>query len=218
MMNFRTITQALIDVLGMYADDAFRVVGYPGQSKAASEVKGSNRSVQVFFTDGEFPQSKGRWTGPVRFEPTWQIELTASSAASLDLSVMSSDSATATERAAALAALQEASYEADQSFDELVELAYQILMDGTNIDLKLGKGVLSSRWVSRVSKNEPQERGSLVVLTGLIEYRCVTSEDLTGATPVAVNTDDDGTGFIDITVDIDGDDVEKTGVIVSQTE
>lgn len=208
MMNFRTVNQAIIDTLGAAAAGRFQVVGYQRQVKSAQEVKDNSRMVQSFYAAGDFPKSAGRQTGPVQHNMTFSIGLTVSAPARVNLSAINDPNATAGQIATALAALQEGADAADILFDELAEIVYQILMDGRNFDLGLSKGTLSKRWINSIRKNQPAPEGALVVLTGTVEYSCNTVEDTPGDTGTAG-------GIISTVVDIDGDDVERTGVEVN---
>lgn len=209
-MKFRTIQQALVTILGDASASRYQVVGYQRQVKSAEEVQNTDRMVQVFFSQGEFPRSKGRLTGPVQHIPTFSIGLTVSAAANVDLSVINNPASSAAQIATALAAMQEAASVVDESFDELADIIYQILMDGLNYDLGLSKGSVSNRWVNSIRKDNPVPQGALLILTGSIEYEVQTAEDITGDTGTPAN-------ILSTTLDIDGDDVERTGVEVDNT-
>lgn len=208
MMRFRTVSAALVDLLGASAAGRFTVVGYQRQLADASQLRGNNRRVQCYYTSGEFPKSSGRQTGTTQHVLTYNIDLSVSAAAKANLAVINSPNSTPSQIATALAAAQEAAYLADASFDELVDHVYQILMDGRNFDLGLPVGTISKRWVDSVRKDDVEEHGSLVVLTGRLQYTCQTAEDITGDTGTAC-------GVISTVIDIDGDDVERTGVEVT---
>lgn len=207
MMNFRVIQQALIDTLGAAAAGRFRVTGYRGQGHDAKEVKGDKRMAQIYYSSGEFPKSKGRQTGDTQHVITYNVDFSVSAAAKADLTVLNNPGSTPAQIQAALTASTDAAFEADVLLDELAEFTYQILMDGLNFDLGLSVGTMSSRWVDRFVKGAPQQHGSLVVLTGQIQYSCQTAEIMsgdTGVTPVAP--------LITTNLDIIGDDVEQTAV------
>lgn len=205
VMNFRVVNQAIIDTLGLSANGLFRVVGYRGQGKAAEEVKNNLRSVQSYFSNGEFPKSAGRQTGPTQHNMTFGIGLTVSAPARVNLSAINAPGATSGQIAAAMSAMTEAAYNADILLDELYELVYQILMDGRNFDLNLPVGTMSNRWVGSLQKDDPNPRGDLVVLTGTLTYTCNTVESPAGATGTIANS-------VTTVLDIIGDDIERTGV------
>jgi len=207
MMNFRVLQQALIDTLGAAAKARFRVTGYRGQGYDAKEVKDNNRLVQAYYASGDFPKSKGRFTGDTQHVMTFNVDFSVSASAKADLSVLTDSGATPARVQAALTASTDAAYEADVLLDEVIEYAYQILMDGRNVDLGLPVGTMSSRWVDRAVKGAPQPHGSLVVLTGQLQYSCQVVEEVTGDEGVLA-----GSGSVTTQLDIDGDDIEQTFV------
>jgi hypothetical protein len=213
MMSFRTVNQALIDTLGAAAAGRYQVVGYRRQGKSASEVKGNSRMVQVYYSGGDFSRSGGRQTGATQHAPTVTIGLSVSSPAKVNLSLINSEAATQGQRVIALAALQEAAYLADGLWDELAEIVYQVLMDARNIDLGLSRGTMSNRWVESIKKDSPEPNGELVMLTGVMTYAYNCVEDVVGDTGVPATGE-----WISTQLDIDGDDVEQTGVNVRQVD
>lgn len=181
-MKFRTIKSELVSLLGLEAAGAFRVIGYQSQAQSAEEVKGNNRLVQVFFERGNFNKAKSAFNSDVGFAPNYRIYFTVSQPAKVDLATLNSETSTPAEKQTVLANLHEAADLVDQSMDELFELVYQILMDARNQDLGLGAAVMGDRWISELAKDEPIERGDLVVLTGSAFYSCSIDESITGAT------------------------------------
>lgn len=206
MMNFRTVTTAIQTILGNAAAGRFRVVGYEGQGQAGSEVLNSNRSVQVFYNQGDFSKSSGRQTGSTQHAMAFEIGLSVSAKARLNLAVINNPASTAGQIASAMSAMQEASYVANNSFDELADIVYQILMDGRNFDLGLSVGTMSNRWIDSIKKDNVLPQGELVVLTGAIMYSCNTVEEVVG------DTGTEATGGIGSQLDIYADDVERTGI------
>lgn len=208
MMNFRVISEALTSVLGAAAGGRFAVMGYRRQGSDAAEFRGTGRRVQAYYASGDFPKSSGRLTGDTQHMLTYHVDLSVSAAATMDLDAINNPNATPSQIAAIMAAGLDANFRADQSFDDLLELVYQILMDGRNFDLGLPTGTVSSRWVGSIQKDDPQPRGALVMLTGRLQYTCQTAEVITGETGVPCQS-------IGTIVDIVGDDVERTGVEVA---
>ena len=209
MMNFRVVTAALIKVLGDSALGRFTVTGYQGQGLAASQVRGAKRNAQVYYQAGDFPRSSGRaYYGSSDHHLNLTIGLTVSAAAACNLDVLAAAQSTAQQRSDALSAMQAAEYNADMLMDEFIELVYQIVMDGRNIDLGLPVGSVSDRWIDNVKKGDPLPQGTLVTLTADVTFSCRTVEDVIGDTPVLMA---DG-----VTVDLlmPGDDVQRTGVTV----
>lgn len=210
-MNFRTIKDSIIDnVLGPAEAGRFQTIGFQRQTTDGEEVLGSNRFVQCYYSSGDFSKRGGRLNGPTQHDITFRIDLTVSSAAEGDLSVINNPASTPEQVSAALAAMQEATALADASLDELIDIVYQIIMDGRNIDLGLDKGTVVDRWITDASKDQPVPQGEFVVLTGAIRFTVRTAEQIPGDTGIAAN-------IFDTVIDIEGDDVEKTGVTVVNT-
>lgn len=181
MMNFRRINKAIAQLLGDAALGRFTVTGYEGQSKAASEVRGKKRNVQVCFTQGDFPKGSGRAYGATDHQMTFTLGFTVSAAASCNLAVINADPpALPAAISTALTAMQDATEVAGEFMDEFFELVYQILMDGRNIDLGLPVGTVTDRWVTTLKKDNPLPMGALLVLTGEAHYTCRTIEAITG--------------------------------------
>lgn len=181
-MNFITIKNSIINILGTAEAGRYQTIGFQRQTKAAEEFKDTNRMVTVYYNRGDFPKSSGRNTGPVQHHITYRIELSVSKAAKADLTVINNPGSTPAQIAAAITAAQEAAQLADVSMDELWSIIYQVLMDGNNIDMGLAVGVVANRWVDFFQKDEPRPRGSLVVLTGNANLTLRTAEQITGDT------------------------------------
>lgn len=205
-MNFRIVTTAIQTILGNAAAGRFRVVGFQKQGQAGSELLNNDRSVQVYYADGDFPKSSGRQTGSTQHNMSFEIGFSVSAKARLNLSAINNELATVSQLAAAMSAMQEASYVANSLFDELSEIVYQILMDGRNFDLGLPRCTISNRWVESIKKDPVLPKGEIVVLTGALIYSCNTSEAVVGDTGVLM------TEGIGSQLDIYYDDVEKTGI------
>jgi hypothetical protein len=211
MMKFREIKQALVDTIGDAANGRFVVIGYQRQTKSSESVN-QNRLVQVYYFRGELPKSGGRLTGPKNHEMTFNIDMTVSASAEADLATLNDAGSTAAQRQTALANIKTAAEKADDELDELIDIIFQILYDGRNLDLGLTRGAFGSRWVPEIQKNTTIEEGQFVLKTAMLQYTCKTDEEVTGAVPTQP-----ATVTFDTTVDIDGDDVEKTGVTVETT-
>lgn len=211
MMLFRTVKNSIIEnVLGPAETGSFQTIGFQRQVKNASEVLGVNRFVQVYFKSGGFSKSGGSISGPVLHDITFQIDLTLSTGAQGDLAVITDPNSTAPQVANAISLSQESSQLADESFDELVDKVYQILMDARNYDLGLTAGTVANRWINQINKNQPEPRGEYVTLTGSMLLTCRVSEAVDGDPGVT------GNKIHETTIDIIDDDVEKTGVTVQE--
>ena len=180
MMMFREVKKALIEVLGDNSDGLFRVLGYQKQNKNSNAVKDNKRLVQVYYEDGQFPKSAGRFKGPKTHDLSYSIDVTCSSAAQGAVNVLNSESATAIQKAAALAEIKTAAERADESLDEVIQAVYQILMDARVSGIGLDQGAVSSRWIDRIQKDTTLENGDLVVRTANMKYSCRVQEIVSG--------------------------------------
>lgn len=206
MMQFRTVKTALQTILGDQAESRFQVIGYQRQSKSSDEMLGNNRIVQVYYADGNFPKS-GRIRGPKFHDITIEIDMSASAAAQVDISILDSTTATAIQKAEALAALREAAEVADTQLDEIIDAVYQIVMDARNEELGLTVGEISNRWVDRIQKDTLLERGDLVVKTANMKYTCRVIEDVPGDLGTEPET-------VELESEINVGDSEGAGVLV----
>ena len=203
-MNFRIVKNAVQDLLDNNAAGRFRVIGKQVMSKSADELLNNDRLVQVYYSDGNFPKSAGRLHGPKTHDITIEIDMTASAGAVGDLSILENPDATAIQKAGAIAAIREASDEADAKIDELIDIVYNIIMDARHEGLLLDKGIVSSGWIERIQKDTLLERGEFVVKTANMKYTCRVQEYVSGDignTPATVeiysnlpNDGDTGTG------------------------
>jgi hypothetical protein len=211
MMLFRVLKKNLTTILGRAAGGRFKVFGYQQQSISADEVSGDNRRVQVFYGAGEFSKGKASLNGPVQHEIDFRVELTVSAAAKGNLAVINNPVSTEQQIQAALASVYTAASRADESMDELIEIVYQILMDGRNIDIgMIGLPVaVSDRWVSSIAKGDTVPQGEYVILTANIGFKCQAKEEVPGDIGQEVSQ-----AYFENVVDLDGDNNEKTGVIV----
>ncbi len=209
-MNFRIIKDQIANnILGPAEVGRFQTIGFQRQSTGAAEVLGNLRFVQLFYSSGIFSKSGGRQTGPTQHDITFNVWLTVSAESELDLSTINNESSTPEQVSAALLAEKEACEVADASLDELIEIVYQILMDGNNIDMGLSKGIVSNKWVGSITKDQPTTSGDYVVLTGSMPLTLRTVEDVPGDTGTTIE-------IMNTTIDIDNDDTEKTVVEVDQ--
>lgn len=213
MMNFRTIKTNIVNLLAAAEVGRFVTIGFQRQGSSANIAKGNNRTVQVYFQNGDFPKNKGRLTGPVQHDITYIIELTTAAPAKVDLSVLDNLGSTPAQKSSALAAMKESAEEADNLFDELAEIVYQILMDARNIDLG-SSFTVANRWIPNIRKDDPLNRGELVTLTGTMSLTCSIDEQVTGDTPV------DGDKVFNTTTQVSYDEnddpIDDAGVIVDQ--
>jgi hypothetical protein len=158
----------------------YQVVGYQKQGTSAIETNANDRLVQVFYVSGSFPKSGASLQGPIRHEMTFRVQLTASRAASVDLSVLENPSSTDLQKSAALAAVTRAASLADDSFDELLSAVFGVILDNRDLDFGMDPPG-ASRWIQGFSKNPPNKVGGYVTITGSFDVQCNYFEALSGA-------------------------------------
>jgi hypothetical protein len=179
-MQFRTIKDAIVSILGAAEAGRYRTIGYQERSQAATEVLNNNRSVSVYFSSGDLPKSGGSLTGPFKHDATYKIDLVVSKSAQGDLATINNPASTPAQLTTALANISEATALADGSLDELYDVIFNVLLDAQNVDFGLDIGNVSNRWISNLDKHQPIERGSLVVLTGVMQLNCTMTEVVEG--------------------------------------
>lgn len=209
-MLFRIYTAALEDMLGAAQGTDFITVGYAARSKDASEYLNNKRTVEVVYKGGIFPKSSSGRGGAIQHQMSWEIVLTVSKAASADLATLNDSNSTAEQLATAIVSCSLSDHAADESMNEFEEIVFQILMSASNRDLGLNIKVADT-FVDSFQKDEPGNIGELTVLRGKFTFSAQGKEEITGDTPV--------TGVsVDITMDINNDTVQKTGVYVEPSE
>lgn len=211
MMNFRTIKDSIINILGTAEAGRFRTIGFQRQTKSAEEVKGNLRLVTVYYSAGTFPKRSGRNTGAVQHDITYRIEFTVSKSALGNLAIINNPESTPAEITTAIDAIQESAKLADESIDELFEIIYQILMDARNIDMGLSVGTVADRWIDSIQKDEPRPKGDLVVLTGSANLTLRTAEQVTGDPGIP------DANIIDGILDIKENVPDITGVLIDNS-
>lgn len=213
MMMFRQVKAAIQQLLeSKIVDGKYRVLGSQKNNRNSISFVGDNRAVEVYFKQLDSPKDINPQTGPTNNNITIQVEFTVAAETEVDLNVLNDPEATDVEYATALAGMKDGSDNCDESMDELLDFIYQLLMDPRNRNLGLDKKKISSRWVDRMLKDDPNPRGQLVVLTGSLSYNCRVCDEITGAIPVP---------SLDVDVEIktsDGvndDDETKTGIKIN---
>ena len=213
MMNFEIIEDSVINnVLGPAEAGRYITIDYQKQTTDLEDVLDNFRTVQVFYSSSDFPKNASALQGPFKHEISYRLELSVSKRAEVNLAPLVDEGSTDEEREKAWKSFKESGAAADKSFNELVRIMFQVIMDARNIDLGLEPGFATDRWIGQVRKDEPEVTGELVALTGTMLLTCSTSEEAGGDPGVT------GAHTIDTTVDLEGDDVEKGGVKATTTE
>jgi len=217
-MNFETLQTNIVNLLTNAAAGRYRVAGYQPKTEDAEESLDSNRLVSVYYSEGQFPDSQSGTAGPVQHDTTYRIELFVTKAAEGDLATINSETSTPAEVQTVMANIKLAEKLADDSWNELAGIVYQIIMDARNRDLGMSMGIIANRWIDNVRKDRLAEinairgigGGKYIMLTGSMDLTCKLYEPIDGDTGTA--------GYIyDNVIDLVDDDNEKTGVLVDTT-
>lgn len=206
-MKFRTIGAGIVTLLNNSSGDAFQATGFQIQTKAASLFTGSNRLVEVFYGAGDFPVSASSRSSNCQHDVTFRVEFTVCAPCEADLTILENSEATAGQLTTALEALKTAGQVANDSWDELFDLVWNILMDARNLDLGQSIGVLADRWISNVQKDNAEPAGEYVQLTGAAVLTLSTEELAQGEDGTATALE-----VIDGTIQNNDDTFTKVGV------
>lgn len=204
-MLFETVRDAIEATLNTDAAARYQVIGYQEQATSAEERV--TPTVAVYYSAGTFPKSGGSITGPNTHNATFRLEFTVTSASEGDLATLQDPDATEAAYAAALTSFQSAARDADRLLDTLFSDVYGVIMDARNELFGLTVGDVASRWLGQFDKDTPVPRGEVVTLTGNAQLTCTVDEAILGETGTPATE-------FETVVDLDGDDVEQTGVRV----
>jgi hypothetical protein len=205
-MNFETLEDSITTLLTAAEAGRYTTIGWETRSESGDEVVDNGRTVQVFYSEGEFPGSGGSIRGPIAHDPMqFRIILTASKGTTADLAVLDNPSATDAQRITALANIQYAEKLASKSWNELAGIVWNELMDVRNKDLGLASNSVGSRWIQMMKKDDPVKYGSLVVVRGGMLLTCKMNELISGATGTPIST-------VETSLDVNGDTVGVSGV------
>ncbi len=208
MMNFQLVFDALVNkVLGPAEIGRFRTIGFQDQKRAAEEVLDCLRTVQVFYNGGNFSKSGGRQTGPGQHDVVFGIDLTVSRSIEGDLTTI--NGGTTAQKIRALAAMQSAADLAEKSINDLIDIVYNILMDGRNVDLQIPGNLVANRWVVRIEKKDISDQGEYVVAGASMNLSLRVSEEAKGDKGIPI----DANGF-DNEIKLDDNNEQKTGAKV----
>ena len=208
-MEFQRLGKSIVDnILGKNENGMFRTVGFQRQETDAEENLDNDRSVQVFYSAGDFPKSASKSRGPYQHDVTFKLEFTVAVASKGDLVTAIDENSTQEQVIAALRTFQNTSSEADRQMDELFALVFQILMSGKNLDMGLPPYTFANRWVSSFQKSDPMEQGQYAILTA--------AAMLTGRVVEIVPGDEgkEATEGVSATLNINQDPEQKSGIQV----
>jgi hypothetical protein len=197
MMAFRTVKSALETLLDSSAAGRYSVEGFHRQSHSAEEILSEKRHVSVFYRQGSFEKTRsGMYQGPFKHAAVFPIELKLAAPALADLTVLDPRvQATSQQRMSALSAMISAAKNADDLWDEVMDIVWNILMAPSNSDF-IGGINIEDRWIGSAQKENPSPLGEYVILTGTMEYGCTINELPAGDVGVPA-----GTGAVDVAID-----------------
>lgn len=205
-MKFEEVRDSIITLLETYATGRYRVIKGQLQNIAAEQVKGTQRAIQVFYSDGDYPENQSTGSG-IEHKCTFRLNYYVAAPARGDKATLESDDSTPAEKAAALLNIAGSWSNADEEMDEFRRMITQIILDPVNDQLGMplldrdgdpitdnsrGRKQVSSRWLSNFQKSQPLDRGNLVTITAFESLTLTLDETTPGATPVtpASNTYD----------------------------
>lgn len=209
-MNFETIRDNLIVLLGANENGRFTTIGYKQRANSALLNRDNLRTVQVVYNRGDFPQSSASLDGPYQHDIKFDLILMASSASKTDLNVIENPSSTPAEIAQAILDTQSAEFLANRSLDELFGVVFEILMSASNIDVG-SDFKIANRWITEFSKADFLRRGKYVFVTGMVSFMCRIDEDAPGDDYIGVLE------IIDTSFDFPGDAIQRSGVKIEGT-
>jgi hypothetical protein len=160
--------------------------------------------VSTYIDSGEFPLDGSSVCGPYSHKITIKIDILATAAGKVDLSVLKSDTATPDEIASALAAATTTTAEADAKFDALLALLWNLIMQPEN--RQLGLDYDPNRWITGYQKSAPSRQGALALIAGSITMTADVLEYPTSETPVACNGID---AIVEVTADVTGGNLDS---------
>lgn len=185
-MAFQTIKTALVATLKNDAAGRFRTDPAMPQSMGSSDIE-QIPLVHVFYAGGDFPKSSAPIRGKTIHEAKYNVLLTIASPCYADIATLEEPTSTGPEIIAALSAVQAANEAADTAFDNLVSIVWNILRDPQNEFLGLDRATYSiaNLWIDSVVKENPLNRGEVVIISGSmnLSIRCVEYPPSATATP-----------------------------------
>lgn len=179
-MNFELLEDSVTTLLTNAEAGRYTTIGYETRSQSGADVQDSDRTVQVFYDNGDFDKRGGSIRGPVPHDMTFKIILTVSKATEVDIATLTNSGSSPAQIISALAAKKYAEKLASKSFNELSGIIWNILMDVQNKDLGLAADTVTSRWCEKLVKDSSLKYGRVVVVTGGILMTCRMNEEITG--------------------------------------
>ena len=205
-MMFETLRDSISALFKANENGLYVTVDHQLQSRAAEEIKGTLRTIQVYFESGT-PEdaSQGQFENNV----TYGLKLSVAEPSTGDESTLKNPDATPAEKQAALLNAVPGTVNADLSWDELLRIATRVIMTPLNIDLGLAEYTVANRMLKTYRKDQPIDHGNLIVITGSAFISASVTEIMDGLTPSTLG---DPSVIVkpDFTTPTDDDDVEPS--------
>lgn len=177
MMEFRVLTKSVTRLLGDSAQGEYKVLGHEPFPQDASEYKGKNRTVRVFYPGGEFSNQASE---AYDHEFKLRVEMCVTADAETDLDTLLNGDSTQQELAYAMASMRDSADVANSQFDEMIDLVFNVLASPSNKWLGLEKYRVKEASVLDSKKNRLLPFGEHAVLTGWITLGIKMREEATG--------------------------------------
>jgi len=182
---FHDVKNSIVEILGNSESGRFRTIGFKDRPASAESLLNRDRTVMVYYRAGQFNGAIG---GPADHAAEFIIELSVARSAEADLATIDSPDSDDTDRAVALANMQDSRDLANDSLDELADIVLNIINDNRNRDLGMDVGEAADRWIPELIKNDLTLMGSLMVLTARMRLTCNMEEEFLGDIPVEAET------------------------------
>lgn len=177
MMDFRVLTDSVINLLGDASQGEYKVLGYEPFPQDASAYKGKNRTVRVFYPGGSFSnQSSEQYDHDFELK----VEMCVTADAETDLDALLNGDSTQQELAYAMGSMRDSADVANRQFDELLDLVFNVLASPGNKWLGLDKYRVKKASILDTKKNRLLPFGEHAVLTGWITLGIQMVETATG--------------------------------------
>lgn len=188
-MKFEELRDSIEALLTANQTGRFQTVGQQVQRRASEEADGILRIVEIFYSDGEYPENRSS-KQESQHDIVFQIYYTVSEPSTADLDAIKNG--TPSEIATALLNQTSGSRSANLSIDALHRMVSQIILDPVNNQLGMpgvgtggrGNQVANVR-LKNFRKDAPLDAGNLITLTASAQLIATVQETFTGATPVA---------------------------------
>ena len=173
------------------------LVNNPQRRKTDAESIFLMPQVTVFYAAGDFNKSKSSVNGPYHQDASFNIHVSAGTKTKVNLAVLRDLASTPEQLASAIAETDNAMMLLDEKIDDLLSLLFDIIMRPENRNL--GADYITNRWVSRISKHDPEPMGAIITGAATITLTAQCSEEVTSEEGVPA-----GNGAVDTVLEFGG--------------